>query len=473
MRSFVKGSERELLGGSYAPITTAFVVVRGPEGTMLLYNRYRKLWELPGGMIEPGESPRQCAVRECLEESGQTLADVRFVGLCELLFAKNARRERDEIAYAALYSAALPAPAPFAPNHEQAAMRWWRPGEELQDACAESLSMIALAPPHEAATKGEMAVRLCVIGCGGIARTAHLPALRDASAEGLCVLAACCDVDESRAQAFREAGGFAAAYADFRAMLAAEKPDGCLVLTPFAFTPAIASAVLRQGVPALIEKPPAETLAACAPLVEAARHTGSQVAFNRRHMPLTRAMADGMRGAAVEHIDYTMYRVARWEPFHTTAIHGIDVVSYLAGSPYREARLFYDAPSGYQRGAVNMHIHARMQNGASARLSFIVGSGLVHERFLITGGGRTVEGAVPVWNGADTPGRVRMWEGGALVREVAGDNLPMHVSNGFLHQLHVFLDSLRTGAFHHGVQTALQSVDIAEALARRADVYAP
>jgi len=34
----------------------------------------------PGGKLEPGESPRQCAVRECREELGITVFDLEYCG---------------------------------------------------------------------------------------------------------------------------------------------------------------------------------------------------------------------------------------------------------------------------------------------------------------------------------------------------------------------------------------------------------
>ena len=35
------------------------------------------LWEFPGGKIEPGETPEMAATRECLEETGLTIAPRR------------------------------------------------------------------------------------------------------------------------------------------------------------------------------------------------------------------------------------------------------------------------------------------------------------------------------------------------------------------------------------------------------------
>jgi mutator protein MutT len=42
-----------------------FLVGRRPEGALLA-----GLWEFPGGKVEPGETPRHAAARECREEAG-------------------------------------------------------------------------------------------------------------------------------------------------------------------------------------------------------------------------------------------------------------------------------------------------------------------------------------------------------------------------------------------------------------------
>ena len=44
-------------------------------------------WQLPGGWIEPGESPQQAALREVLEETGLTLEAPEFVAITSNLFS--------------------------------------------------------------------------------------------------------------------------------------------------------------------------------------------------------------------------------------------------------------------------------------------------------------------------------------------------------------------------------------------------
>jgi hypothetical protein len=66
-----------------APLTHALVVARRNENkNLLVFSRHRQYWELAGGLIDAGETPRDCAVRELREESGLACdpASFRLVG---------------------------------------------------------------------------------------------------------------------------------------------------------------------------------------------------------------------------------------------------------------------------------------------------------------------------------------------------------------------------------------------------------
>ena len=53
------------------PRMAAGVLFRDPEGRVLLVKpSYKAGWDIPGGYVEPGESPKQAAQREVLEELG-------------------------------------------------------------------------------------------------------------------------------------------------------------------------------------------------------------------------------------------------------------------------------------------------------------------------------------------------------------------------------------------------------------------
>ena len=51
------------------PSDSAFVVLRS-NGRVLLVQPRSGRWQLPGGRLEPGESPRRAALREVREETG-------------------------------------------------------------------------------------------------------------------------------------------------------------------------------------------------------------------------------------------------------------------------------------------------------------------------------------------------------------------------------------------------------------------
>ncbi len=53
------------------PVSVKGVVIR--DGRVLLLRNERDEWELPGGKLELGEDPADCAAREIAEESGWTV----------------------------------------------------------------------------------------------------------------------------------------------------------------------------------------------------------------------------------------------------------------------------------------------------------------------------------------------------------------------------------------------------------------
>jgi 8-oxo-dGTP pyrophosphatase MutT (NUDIX family) len=54
------------------PTRVAFTIITAPTGRCLMLRRVDDgSWSFPGGVIEPGESPEEAAVRECGEEIRQ------------------------------------------------------------------------------------------------------------------------------------------------------------------------------------------------------------------------------------------------------------------------------------------------------------------------------------------------------------------------------------------------------------------
>jgi 8-oxo-dGTP diphosphatase len=104
-----------------APLPAALVALWRDGRVLMVFDRYRQGWELPGGGIEEGESARQAAMRELLEESGQEPdGPLRFVGYARFRLAPDRRTE-----YAALFAGHCAELRDFRPGAEIAAIHWW------------------------------------------------------------------------------------------------------------------------------------------------------------------------------------------------------------------------------------------------------------------------------------------------------------------------------------------------------------
>ncbi|NLU71285.1 NUDIX domain-containing protein [Streptomyces sp. HNM0575] len=104
-----------------APMGYALVVLWHEGRVLMVYERERECWELPGGGIEPGESKRDAAVRELREETGQLLEPgaLRFVG-----HTRTALGASQRVLYGGVFTAHTGSPRAFTPNSEVSAVHW-------------------------------------------------------------------------------------------------------------------------------------------------------------------------------------------------------------------------------------------------------------------------------------------------------------------------------------------------------------
>lgn len=103
-----------------APLTHALAGVEYDGKFLLMFNRFRQVWELPGGIIEPGETPRSCVLREIDEETAQEPNLLFFRGLMKFQLHPDSRIE-----YGALFFARLDTLKPFEENSEAERIILW------------------------------------------------------------------------------------------------------------------------------------------------------------------------------------------------------------------------------------------------------------------------------------------------------------------------------------------------------------
>lgn len=128
-------------------------------------------------------------------------------------------------------------------------------------------------------------MRIAVAGAGLIGRR-HVELIETS---GDCMLAGIADPSPA-AKEFAQTHGVSW-YADHRALLEQEKPDGLIIALPNALHLQMALDCVEAGVPGLIEKPVTDTVAAARHLCAAVKRTGVPmlVGHHRRHNPIVKA----------------------------------------------------------------------------------------------------------------------------------------------------------------------------------------
>jgi predicted dehydrogenase len=133
-------------------------------------------------------------------------------------------------------------------------------------------------------------VRVGIIGVGGIATSAHIPAYQKLA--DAVEIVAVCDVDEKRVKQVAEQFNVPHTFTDYTEMVAMEELDAVSVCTPPRFHAPATIAALEAGKHVLCEKPMAMNATEAKQMVEAARRSGKilTIGFQSRHAPQAKSL---------------------------------------------------------------------------------------------------------------------------------------------------------------------------------------
>lgn len=144
----------------------------------------------------------------------------------------------------------------------------------------------------------ERAIRLGIVGCGAATEQRHLPAARVA---GNVRVVALVDKDLSRARLLGRRFGVSHCTEDYHDLVGAV--DGVIVAVPNHLHAVVAGSLLENGVPVLVEKPLARTVAEGKGLIDLARRAGVPLQvghmyrFSRAARLFKRMLDEGVAGA--------------------------------------------------------------------------------------------------------------------------------------------------------------------------------
>lgn len=185
--------------------------------------------------------------------------------------------------------------------------------------------------------------RIAIIGVGGIAQSAHLPAYRKGQMLGLPIeIVAAADIDERRRERARRLWGISAIYADFREMLDKERIDVVDITLHWQRhaeeKQAAVEAAAERGCHILLQKPMAATWEQCVAMAEAAKRAGVLLAVNQnaRFAPTFFAVRKLIDAGAVGKPFAVLLRSDfpnRYEAMvHDFCVHTMDLLRWFLGA---------------------------------------------------------------------------------------------------------------------------------------------
>lgn len=190
-----------------------------------------------------------------------------------------------------------------------------------------------------------MSVRVGIVGCGGVAKS-HAAGYRRNGAE----ITALADMNKAVAETMARDYPGVQCFRDHKAMLESGLVDAVSVCTPPAAHEDAAVSALERGVPALVEKPLAHSVASAERIVTAADRRGTllMTAFRHRFLPamaeLKRLVDEGRIGPPVLFLNvfcgpafqmkdrwFGQRSVAGGGTLMDTSIHSVDLFRFLMG----------------------------------------------------------------------------------------------------------------------------------------------
>ncbi len=118
----------ELITKIFLPLTHSLVVAIDNGNVVFVYNNWKKEWELPGGIIEENETPRECLIRELCEETGKNPKNLKFHSVMEWHLGKDQHKE-----YGALYTCEIEGELANLHTEEIGKIIYWDLRKEIGD----------------------------------------------------------------------------------------------------------------------------------------------------------------------------------------------------------------------------------------------------------------------------------------------------------------------------------------------------
>jgi 8-oxo-dGTP pyrophosphatase MutT (NUDIX family) len=122
---------RAKIGTDFLLVPSVAAVLRDDAGRVLLVQHVEGRWQMPGGAVDPGESPQEACARECLEEAGIVVRVGDVLGVFGGDRYRVTYANGDRIGFVAIVFAGELVGGEPHPDHEETQAVGWFTREEI------------------------------------------------------------------------------------------------------------------------------------------------------------------------------------------------------------------------------------------------------------------------------------------------------------------------------------------------------